>query len=65
MKLFENITEYHAFGVEMIWVLDDRTRSLRCYPRGASPSVLHAEDPVSGEPFLPGFDCTVSDFFED
>jgi Uma2 family endonuclease len=64
-KLEERIAEYHACGVDVVWVLDPRTLALRRYPRGEAPSVLHDNDEVTGEPVLPGFRCRVAEFFRE
>ena len=59
------IGEYHAAGVDLVWVLDSRTLSLRAYPRGAPPVLLHGPDTASADPHMPGFSCRVGDFFAD
>ena len=57
------IEEYHAAGVELVWVLDARTLSLRAYARGALPVLLREPDTASADPHMPGFSCRVADFF--
>ena len=59
----EKIDEYHAAGVDLVWVLDPRTQTLRAYGRGASPVLLHGSDAASADPLVPGFSCRVADFF--
>jgi Uma2 family endonuclease len=61
----EKIDEYHAAGVDLVWVLDPRTLTLRAYGRGASPVLLHGSDAASADPLVPGFSCRVADFFAD
>jgi Uma2 family endonuclease len=57
------IGEYHEAGVDLVWVLDPRTLTLRAYPRGGSPVLLRESDTVEGTPFFPGSFCRVSEFF--
>ena len=59
------IGDYHTAGVELVWVLDARTLSLRAYPRGAPPVLLREADIASADPHMPGFSCRVADFFAD
>ncbi len=61
----KKIGEYHAAGVDLVWVLDPRTLTLRAYPRGASPVLLREADSASADPHVPGFSCRVADFFGD
>ena len=62
-EMEKKIGEYHAFGVDLVWVLDPRTLTLRSYARGASPVLLRDADTASADPHVPGFSCRVSDFF--
>lgn len=62
MQLEATIAQYHAFGVETIWVLDPRMLALRVYPRGAEPFVLQEHAEVSAS-HPAGFSCPVRDFF--
>jgi len=61
----KKVDEYHAFGVDLVWVADPRTLSVRVYPRKGEPSVLHETDYISGGKLLPGFRCKVAEFFLD
>lgn len=61
----KKIAEYHAFGVDLVWVLDPRTLTLRAYARGGSPVLLRDSDIVSADPFVPGFSRRVAEFFVD
>ena len=64
-EMEQKIGEYHASGVDLVWVLDPRTLTLRAYPRGASPVLLREADIASADPHMPGFSCRVADFFAD
>ena len=59
------IGEYHDAGVDLVWVLDPRTLSLRAYERGAPPVLLRESDTASADPHMPGFSCRIADFFGD
>lgn len=64
-KMETKVAEYHAFGVDMVWVVDPRTLSVRLHPRGGTPSVLHGPDELTTADYLPGFRCKVSELFAD
>ena len=64
-KIEDKIIEYHRFGVDLVWVVDPNTQSLRVYPKGRSSHTYHGEDKVNGGKVLPGFSCKTSDFFTD
>ena len=64
-EMEEKISEYHAAGVDMVWVLDPRTLTLQVCPRGSSPVLLREADIASADPQVPGFSCRVADFFAD
>jgi len=61
----EKVADYHSFGVDMVWVADPRTLSVRLYPKRGQPYVLHENDAITGGRLLPGFQCAVSEFFVD
>jgi Uma2 family endonuclease len=60
----EKIEEYHRFGVDLVWVVDPRTLSLRVYRRGITPALHRDTDLVAADPALPRFTVRVSDLFE-
>ncbi|MGQ0733896.1 MAG: Uma2 family endonuclease [Acidobacteriota bacterium] len=57
------IAEYHAAGVDLVWVLDPRTLTLRVYERNAAPALLRETDVANADPQVPGFSCLVGEFF--
>jgi Uma2 family endonuclease len=61
----EKTADYHGAGVDMVWVLDPRTLTLRAYPRGGTPVLLRDSETVTAGPLVPGFSCRVSEFFAD
>ena len=64
-EMEKKIGEYHAAGVDLVWVLDPRTLTLQVCARGASPVLLREADIASADPHVPGFSCRVADFFDD
>jgi Uma2 family endonuclease len=59
----EKIAEYHAFGVDVAWVLDPRMLAVRVYPRAGEPMTLHGEDELTAR-HPAGFRCRVKELFE-
>jgi Uma2 family endonuclease len=64
-KMDAKVAEYHTHGVDLVWVLDPHTLTLRAYPRGDAPYVLRDSDIASADPVMPGFSVRVAEFFED
>jgi Uma2 family endonuclease len=64
-KIEEKVADYHRFGVDLVWVLDPQTLSLRAYPRDHKPQIFKDTETVSAAPHLPGFSCVVRAFFRD
>jgi Uma2 family endonuclease len=62
-KMEEKVADYHALGVDLVWVLDPQTITLRAYQRGASPLVLRDTDTASANPHVPDFSVKVGAFF--
>jgi Uma2 family endonuclease len=64
----EKVAEYLAAGVPLIWVVNPPSRLVQVRrPAGAKQgivSTLTEADLISGEDVLPGFSCTVKEFFE-
>jgi Uma2 family endonuclease len=63
-KMDGMVAEYHGIGVDLVWVLDPQTESLRAYPRVGAPFVLRDTQDASADPFVPGFSVRVSRCFE-
>lgn len=64
-RMEEKIADYHEAGVDLVWVLDPQTETLRSYPRGATPVVLRGNDRARAHPYVEGFTVSVSQFFEE
>ena len=61
----EKVSDYHAMGVDLVWVLDPHTMTLRAYRRGGTPLLLRDTDTATADPHVPGFVVSVGAFFED
>jgi Uma2 family endonuclease len=59
-EMEQKISEYHAFGVETVWVVDPRMLAVRVYPRGGEPFVLQRHDEITAR-HPAGFSCRVAD----
>lgn len=64
-KMEEKVADYHAMAVDLVWVIDPQTMTLRAYPRGATPVLLRDSDTASADPHVPGFVVAVGAFFEE
>jgi Uma2 family endonuclease len=64
-EMEQKVGEYHRFGVDLVWVVDPQTLTLRAYPRGAPPALFRDSDTVTADSHVPGFTVRVSAFFED
>ena len=56
------VAEYLAAGVELVWVLDQKSSAIRAYVADQPTRVFAATDTLTA-PFLPGFAVPVADFF--
>ena len=64
-KMEEKVVDYHAMGVDLVWVLDPQTMTLRAYPRGGAPVLLRDIDTANADPHVAGFTVVVGAFFEE
>jgi Uma2 family endonuclease len=52
-------------GTVVVWVVWPETRSVTVHRAGQPPRILHEQDAITGEDVLPGFQCSVVEFFRD
>jgi Uma2 family endonuclease len=52
-------------GTTLVWVVWPDTRSVTVHRAGQKPATLREQDTITGEDVLPGFQCTVAEFFGD
>jgi Uma2 family endonuclease len=62
-RIEQKVGEYHALGVDLAWVSDPQTQTVRVYPRGEAPRLLQAQDQLDGGALLPGFRRAVAGLF--
>jgi Uma2 family endonuclease len=63
-ELEEKIEEYLSAGVQLIWIVNPSTETVRVHRADKSVTVLRESDRLGGEDILPGFDCAVMDIFQ-
>jgi len=57
--------EYFHSGVNLVWIVDCRSRSVAVYTSPVDVTVLDEEAKITGGDVLPGFECQVAEFFSD
>ena len=63
-KIMKKVSEYLEAGVALVWVIYPTRRQVVIYRAAEDDSMtLHETDVIENLPELPGFRCTVSDFF--
>ena len=65
-NVMEKVGEYHDAGVPLVWLADPVERTVQVRPNpstGGRPSLLIADDTITGGDVLPGFSCRVGDLF--
>lgn len=62
-SLPERVTEYRAWGVELLWIIDPIGRQVQVEPHGQEAVTLTADQFLSGGSVLPGFSLTVARLF--
>ena len=63
--LQEKVVEYHSIGVDMVWVADPHTRTVKLFPLGGEPKIVHDGEQLDGGAILPGFSVAVAEFFDE
>ncbi len=64
----EKVRDYLAAGVKLIWIVSPNTKTVRIHRPATSKlgpaGALTEVDTISGEEVLPGFECSVAEFFQ-
>lgn len=60
----EKVLEWLAAGVEIVWVLNPRTRTVTVHSRSEGVTVLSDRDELTGGSVIPGFTCRVAELFD-
>lgn len=64
-EIIGKVHEYLNAGVLMVWVVHPERRNVVIYrPDDPTPTILTENDVLEDLPELPGFRCSVSEFFE-
>jgi len=60
----EKITDYHEFGVDLVWVALPETATVKVFPRGGTPYTISPEGEIDAGEILPGFRVPIAKFFQ-
>jgi Uma2 family endonuclease len=55
--------EYFATGVQLVWLVDPRTRTVEVYTAPDQLTLLHEEQTLDGSTVLPGFTLSLRELF--
>lgn len=58
------VDEYLRANVQLVWVVDPATRSVRVHRSDGTVTDLNEGDELAGESVLPGFRCRVAELFQ-
>jgi Uma2 family endonuclease len=59
----EKVDEYLKAGVQLVWVVNPATKSVRVHRADGTVTDLNENQELSGEDIMPGFRCRVADLF--
>jgi Uma2 family endonuclease len=62
-QVLEKVGEYLAAGVRLVWVVLPRDRTVTVYRADGSVSWLRGDAEITGEEVVPGFRCSIREFF--
>lgn len=63
-EIDEKVSDYHATGVDLVWVADPHTRTVKVYPLNGEPFLIHDGQEIDGGVALPGFKAPIAQFFD-
>lgn len=64
-NVHNKINEFLARGVDEVWVIDPRRRTLEVFRQDEAPQNYAQSDELTSAVLQPGFACRVSEFFRD
>ena len=64
-EVAEKVEEYLSAGVDRIWVVSVRRRTVKIHRSGIEPETLRIGDTLRDEEILPGFSLPLSELFQD
>jgi Uma2 family endonuclease len=59
----EKVQTWLRAGALLVWTVDPDSRTVTVYRAGVEPVTLAADQQLTGGDVIPGFACTVADFF--
>jgi Uma2 family endonuclease len=62
-RTLRRIGQYHARGVQLVWVIAPEERTVTAYRPNEFPKLLDEQDELTGNGVLPDFSCRVADLF--
>ncbi|HLL90569.1 MAG TPA: Uma2 family endonuclease, partial [Tepidisphaeraceae bacterium] len=62
IELDVKIEEYLRAGVDIVWVVNPETKTVRVQRPDGTGQLLHEDDHLTAEPHLPGFSIAIRDF---
>jgi len=63
-KVVEKLRDYFAIGVNLVWLVDPKSRSVYAYRALTDVREFAASDDLTADDVLPGFSVKVSELFE-
>ncbi len=63
VDVMEKVDDWLNAGVKMVWVVNPAQQTVHVYRSGQPVRVLNAQDMLTGEDVLPGFECKVAEIF--
>ncbi|HVG06160.1 MAG TPA: Uma2 family endonuclease [Thermoanaerobaculia bacterium] len=64
-EVAEKVEEYLSIGVDRVWVVSLRRKTVQIHRSGAQSETLEIGDTLRDEDILPGFSLSLSDLFQD
>jgi Uma2 family endonuclease len=61
--LRSKIRDYLDAGTTVVWVVEQRKRTVTIHTAGAPPRVVQGAERLTGDQVLPGFSCTLDEVF--
>jgi Uma2 family endonuclease len=62
IELDVKVEEYFKAGIDLVWVVNPETKTVRAQLPDGSAHVFHEHDTITAEPVLPAFRISVRDF---
>lgn len=60
-RILDEVGEYLAAGMRLVWVIDTATRSAACHRSLTNVRTVREDELLDGEDVVPGFTCRLGD----